>query len=155
MKAASVRPLFDAKLAIGDPQSDKLPPVLCGHVKIGKVVWANVNSNLPGRAFWVLRWSTSLPALLSSKKDLAGQFKYDTSKYHMTPLSTEQVAKQIGISRVTLERWLASGKLRRPASIKFGRNEFRNWTAADVERVRKYKEQNYRKGRGRKPRAKR
>jgi len=69
----------------------------------------------------------------------------------MAPLSTEQVAKQVGISRVTLERWLAAGKLRRPKSIRYGRNEFRNWTAADVERVRKFKEENYRKGRGRKP----
>ena len=56
---------------------------------------------------------------------------------------------------MTLERWLASGKLRRPKSISYGRNEFRDWTVADVERVRKYKEQNYRKGRGRKPKPKR
>ena len=56
---------------------------------------------------------------------------------------------------MTLERWLASGKLRRPKSIQYGRNEFRDWTAADVERVRKYKQENYRKGRGRKPKPKR
>jgi hypothetical protein len=56
---------------------------------------------------------------------------------------------------VTLERWLASGKLRRPKITRYGRNEFRNWTASDVERVRKYKQENYRKGRGRKPKPKR
>jgi excisionase family DNA binding protein len=73
----------------------------------------------------------------------------------MTPLSTEEVAKQAGISRVTLERWLASGKIRSPKNIRYGRNEFRNWTAVDVERVRKFKAANYRKGRGRKPKPKR
>jgi len=73
----------------------------------------------------------------------------------MSALSTEDVARKVGISRVTLERWLARGKLRRPKNIRYGRNEFRNWTAADVERVRKYKQENYRKGRGRKPKSKR
>jgi len=68
----------------------------------------------------------------------------------MAPLSTEEVAKQVGIGRVTLERWLASGNLRPPKMIRYGRNEFRNWTPADVERVRKYKTANYGKGRGRK-----
>jgi predicted site-specific integrase-resolvase len=73
----------------------------------------------------------------------------------MSPLSTEQVAREVGINRVTLERWLSSGKVRQPKTIRFGRNEFRNWTPTDVERVRKFKEENYRKGRGRKPKAKR
>jgi excisionase family DNA binding protein len=72
----------------------------------------------------------------------------------MTPLSTEEVAEQLKISRVTLERWLASGNLRTPNKIKFGRNEFRDWTAADIERVRQYKAAHYRKGRGRKKRKK-
>jgi len=71
--------------------------------------------------------------------------------YRMAPLSTEEVAKQVGIGRVTLERWLSSGKVKRPKTVRFGRSEFRNWTPADVERVRKYKQENYRKGRGRKP----
>jgi len=73
----------------------------------------------------------------------------------MAPLSTEQVAKQVSIGRVTLERWLASGRLKQPKVIRFGRFRLRNWTAADVERVRRYKEQHYRKGRGRKPKPKR
>jgi hypothetical protein len=60
----------------------------------------------------------------------------------------------VGVNRVTLERWLANGKIRRPRTIRYGRNEFRNWTASDIERVRKYKQENYRKGRGRKPKPK-
>jgi hypothetical protein len=39
--------------------------------------------------------------------------------------------------------------------VKFGKNEFRNWTPAAVESVRRYKQENYRKGRGRKPKVKR
>jgi excisionase family DNA binding protein len=73
----------------------------------------------------------------------------------MENLSTLEVARKVGISRVTLERWLASGKVPAPKTIRFGKNEFRNWTERDVERVRKFKQENYRKGRGRKPKPKR
>ena len=70
----------------------------------------------------------------------------------MANLSTQDVARKIGINRVTLERWLSGGKVKAPKTIRFGKNEFRNWTADDVERIRKYKQGNYRKGRGRKRR---
>jgi excisionase family DNA binding protein len=73
----------------------------------------------------------------------------------MANLSTEQVARQLGIGRATLERWLATGALPAPKMVQFGKNLFRDWTPKDVERVRKYKQENYRKGRGRKPKAKR
>jgi excisionase family DNA binding protein len=73
----------------------------------------------------------------------------------MTNLSTLEVARAVGISRVTLERWLSSGKVKAPKTIRFGKNEFRNWTAEDVARIRKYKQENYRKGRGRKPKPRR
>jgi excisionase family DNA binding protein len=72
----------------------------------------------------------------------------------MVNLSTLDVARRVGISRATLERWIASEKIPAPKMIRFGRDEFRNWTAKDVERVRKYKQNNYRKGRGRKPKLK-
>jgi predicted site-specific integrase-resolvase len=68
----------------------------------------------------------------------------------MVNLSTLDVVKEIGISRATLERWLASGKLKGPKMIRFGKSEFRSWTVGDMERVRKYKADHYRKGRGRK-----
>ena len=70
-------------------------------------------------------------------------------------LSTADVAQEVGIDRVTLERWISNGKIKAPKSIQIGGGSFRKWTAADVERVRKYKAQNYRKGRGRKPKPKR
>lgn len=73
----------------------------------------------------------------------------------MANLSTADVAKQVGISRVTLERWLAKRKVPSPKTVHYGKNEFRDWTAKDVERVRKYKQENYRKGRGLKAKPKR
>jgi hypothetical protein len=69
-------------------------------------------------------------------------------------LSTAEVAKKAGIDKATLERWLAGGKIARPKSLHIGRKVFRHWADADVERVRKFKQENYRKGRGRKPRPK-
>jgi predicted site-specific integrase-resolvase len=73
----------------------------------------------------------------------------------MKTLSTSDIVRQAGIGRATLERWLASGKLKKPKTITFGKSEFRSWTAKDLERVLKFKRKNYRKGRGRKARPKR
>ena len=72
----------------------------------------------------------------------------------MTKLSTQEVARKVGIGRATLERWLSNGGLQGPKTIRFGKSEFRDWTAEDVARVRKFKQENYRKGRGRKPTSK-
>ena len=74
---------------------------------------------------------------------------------HMSPFSTPEVARKVGIHQATLERWLASGKLETPKPLRVGRKVFRNWTDSDVERVRRFKQENYRKGRGRKPKPKR
>ena len=53
--------------------------------------------------------------------------------------STGQVAKQIGISRQTLQAWITGGRIKAPESIEVGRSTVRLWTKADVERVRKFK----------------
>jgi predicted site-specific integrase-resolvase len=68
----------------------------------------------------------------------------------MGNFSTKQVAENVGISRVTLQRWLLSGKLSEPDRFKAGGVDVRVWTELDLERVRRYKEAHYRKGRGRK-----
>ena len=60
-----------------------------------------------------------------------------------------------GIGRMTLLRWLKNGKIHEPKRIGNGGVQARIWTDRDVERVRKYKQENYRKGRGRKPKPKR
>ncbi len=73
----------------------------------------------------------------------------------MSPQSTAEVAKLAGITKVTLERWLAHGKIPRPKQIRIGARLFRIWTARDIQRVKQYKAAHYRKGRGRKPKPKR
>ena len=73
----------------------------------------------------------------------------------MAPVSTVEVAKMVGVGKSTLELWLAQGSIKRPKPIRLGGREFRLWTAADIQRVKKYKKESYRKGRGRKPKAKR
>ena len=72
----------------------------------------------------------------------------------MTPIATADVAKKVGISESTLERWLAEGNVKPPRPIQLGRRAFRLWTEADIERVRRYKKKNYWKGRGKKPKPK-
>jgi predicted site-specific integrase-resolvase len=66
----------------------------------------------------------------------------DIQKSH----STAEAAKVLGISKKTLLRWLWGGKIAEPKqSVNMGRVDARIWTAADLERARAFKEQNYRK----------
>jgi predicted DNA-binding transcriptional regulator AlpA len=73
----------------------------------------------------------------------------------MKTYSTSQVTKIVGIGRMTLLRWLKDKKIPEPRRISNGGLNARIWTDRDVERVRKFKQENYRKGRGRKPKPKR
>ena len=68
----------------------------------------------------------------------------------MQAYSTARVAQIIGVSKKTLLRWLWAGKIREPRHRTNGGQDVRLWGPKDVERVRRYKELNYRKGRGRK-----
>ena len=68
----------------------------------------------------------------------------------MTKYSTMQVARLVGIGRITLLRWLKLKPDLEPDRIRIGEIDARIWTDRDVERVRKYKSAHYRKGRGRK-----
>jgi predicted site-specific integrase-resolvase len=71
----------------------------------------------------------------------------------MKTYSTKQVAEDVGVNRVTLQRWLLAGKVPEPKRLKAGGVDVRLWSDKDVERVRQFKEGNYRKGRGRKKRS--
>jgi len=64
--------------------------------------------------------------------------------------STVQAAKLAKIHWTTLHRWLRSGAIRPSISVPLNGKTLWRWTDADVERVRRYKQENYRKGRGRK-----
>jgi excisionase family DNA binding protein len=59
--------------------------------------------------------------------------------------STSEVAKAVGVNKSTLLRWLYAGKLPEPKREILGGVEVRIWTAQDIERAKKYREQNYRK----------
>jgi DNA-binding transcriptional MerR regulator len=73
----------------------------------------------------------------------------------MKAYSTVQVSRIIGVHKNTLKRWLRDGKISEPRNVGNGGIKLRLWTDRDVERARKYKQENYRKGRGRKPKSKR
>lgn len=70
----------------------------------------------------------------------------------MSPRSTREVAQLVGIHLATLEEWISKRKVKPPRTVRIGAKVYRLWADRDVERVRKYKEQFYRKGRGRKKR---
>ena len=68
----------------------------------------------------------------------------------MRTYSTKQVAETAAINRVTLQRWLISGKVPEPERLHVAGIDVRVWKDMDVDRVLKYKKAHYRKGRGRK-----
>ena len=68
----------------------------------------------------------------------------------MASYSTGQVAQQLGIDKKTLLRWLYAGKVAEPKLVKMPASAIRVWTERDLKRAMQFKEQNYRKGRGRK-----
>jgi predicted site-specific integrase-resolvase len=50
--------------------------------------------------------------------------------------STREAAKMLGISMMTLNRYIAAGKVTVPPVQHVGGSRFRAWTLRDVERVR-------------------
>jgi excisionase family DNA binding protein len=65
-------------------------------------------------------------------------------------LTTAKAAQRIGIHHVTLQKWIAAGKVRAPKPVLIGAVGYRLWSAKDVAALLKVKEAIYRKGRGRK-----
>ena len=64
--------------------------------------------------------------------------------------STRYAAKAVGISLMTLQRWIADGDIRPPALRIVNGRATRLWKADDLERLRQTKEKIYCRGRGRK-----
>jgi len=66
------------------------------------------------------------------------------------PFTTVHAAKAAGIALVTLQRWIAAGRLKAPKlRIRHGR-AVRLWGQSDLARLLKTKAATYRRGRGRK-----
>jgi excisionase family DNA binding protein len=53
--------------------------------------------------------------------------------------STGEAADQIGVSRQTLQEWIASRRVKVPKAIKMGRLSVRLWTKKEIGRVRQFK----------------
>jgi DNA-binding transcriptional MerR regulator len=53
--------------------------------------------------------------------------------------STLQVAREIGVHRATLLRWLQAGKIPEPRHIRAAGQDIRVWSQHDVERARRLK----------------
>lgn len=51
------------------------------------------------------------------------------------PMNVNQAAQAIGVSAVTLKRWLISGKVK---DVERDRNNWRVFTASDIERIKQY-----------------
>jgi len=69
----------------------------------------------------------------------------------MDGFTTTEAAEAVGIHRATLQEWIARGVVRVPRIVVRDGHAVRLWSEADIERLRKKKDQIYRKGRGRKP----
>ena len=70
----------------------------------------------------------------------------------MLMLNVTQVMARLNVGKSSVYGLVRNGLLPKP--IKIGGKVFRSWTGRDVERVRKFKEKFYRKGRGRKAKSK-
>jgi excisionase family DNA binding protein len=53
--------------------------------------------------------------------------------------TTGEAASEIGVSRQTLQAWIAGGKVPVPKAIEMGHVTVRLWTKADIEKARKFK----------------
>jgi excisionase family DNA binding protein len=69
--------------------------------------------------------------------------------------TTGEAAKAVGITRATVQAWIAKKQIRAPKPIVFGNVTVRMWSGAEVKSLRLAKEKLYRKGRGRKSKRKR
>ena len=68
------------------------------------------------------------------------------------PYSTRYAAREVGISLMTLQRWIADGDIQAPSLQIVNGRATRLWDTEDLERLRQLKEKMYCRGRGRKKR---
>jgi excisionase family DNA binding protein len=66
--------------------------------------------------------------------------------------TTREAAKAVGITRATVQAWIAAKKIKAPKATTFAGMMVRMWSQADVQKLRAVKNKIYMKGRG--PKAK-
>jgi len=54
----------------------------------------------------------------------------------MNQYSTREAAKKLGISLISIQRYIAEGKIPAPPLLKVGKGKLRIWTDEDIEHVR-------------------
>jgi DNA-binding transcriptional MerR regulator len=69
----------------------------------------------------------------------------------MDSLTTVEVARQVDVHPITLERWLSDEKKLGPKTVRVGGQVVRLWTKRDVDKLKRYKQT---RRRGRKPKPK-
>lgn len=77
-------------------------------------------------------------SILFTQADFASILKYsnrqgDSDLAKSTTFSTAEAARQLGISRQTLHRWFAQGRV---ADVRRDRNNWRVFTLQDIRRIR-------------------
>ncbi len=68
--------------------------------------------------------------------------------YKLVVYSTKQAAKMVGITRVTLNRWIADGEFKPPPMRILASVQARVWSKSDVEKLKRFKLKRYKKGQG-------
>jgi len=53
--------------------------------------------------------------------------------------TTREAAKALGVSPQTLYTWIERRQIEAPSPIRLGQSTIRIWTAADIERAKKFK----------------
>jgi excisionase family DNA binding protein len=66
------------------------------------------------------------------------------------PVTTRYAAQRVGISLMTLQRWIANEDIQAPKLQIVNGRAMRIWELEDLERLQLLKEKIYRRGRGRK-----
>jgi excisionase family DNA binding protein len=69
--------------------------------------------------------------------------------------TTKEAAAAVGITRATVQAWIAAKKFRAPKVTVIGYVTARMWTKSDIAKLRLAKQKLYLRGRGRKPKLKR
>lgn len=64
--------------------------------------------------------------------------------------TTREAASRVGIHLATLQRWIATGKVKPPKPTLIGAVGYRLWSKMDIDRLERIKRKIYRRGRGRK-----
>ena len=57
----------------------------------------------------------------------------------MQTFSTNDVARKIGVHRLTIQRWLDKGLVKPSIEVPLNGRKMWRWTKADVEKARKFK----------------